>query len=282
MIQPKIGPVYLSPHLDDAALSCGGLIHQQARSGLRPLVVTCFAGVPDYHVLSPFAARLHRLWGQPTSPVERRRCEDAAAMNLLGADYEHWDYLDGIYRRNPGSSRFLYASEGALVGSLKPEDKGLIDELATRLAALLLGTPEEARWRGTAAPGSLSQEETLIFAPLAVGHHVDHQCVFHAALKLRDHGRPVWFYEDYPYAEEGQNLALAHQTWISPPKPFLRMLNEDDLQVKVNAIGLYKSQLLPLFGDDSVVSARVTCYALAVGAGRGYAERYWEMKVFDA
>ncbi len=276
MRQPKIRPVYLSPHLDDAVLSCGGLIHQQARNRPRPLVITCLAGVPDYRALSPFAVELHQRWGQSSSPVERRRCEDAAAMNLLGADYEHWDYLDCIYRRNPGSNEFLYASEGALVGSLQPEDRGLIDELAIQLAALFSGKTATAPRPGTAEPSSLSQEETLIYAPLAVGQHVDHQCVLYAALKLSNDGWPVQFYEDYPYAEEGQNVALARQTWVLPPKPLFQMLSEDDVQAKVNAIGLYKSQLVTLFGDDSVVSARVRSYALAVGAGRGYAERYWE------
>ena len=53
--------VYLSPHLDDAVLSCGGLIHRQVVAGQRPLVVTIFAGTPPVDVeLSDFARFLPR------------------------------------------------------------------------------------------------------------------------------------------------------------------------------------------------------------------------------
>jgi LmbE family N-acetylglucosaminyl deacetylase len=56
--------VYLSPHLDDAVLSCGGLIHRQVRAGQPPLVITLFSGQPaaDAHV-SAFTQSQHTRWG---------------------------------------------------------------------------------------------------------------------------------------------------------------------------------------------------------------------------
>jgi len=258
MRKPKTRPVYLSPHLDDVALSCGGLIHQQAWQGLRPLVITCFAGVPDYRRLSPFAAQLHQSWGQLADPVEQRRCEDATAMTYLGAEYQHWDYLDCIYRCHPVSGEFLYPSAPAIFGELGSAEHNLIDELAKRLAA------------------SLPVEGTRIYAPLAIGHHVDHRIVSQAALYLRLHGFSVQCYEDYPYAEDNENLAEALQSWASPPLPTVQTLNEEDLEAKITAIRLYRSQLDMLFGGESAMATRVSSYAQAMGAGHGYGERYWE------
>jgi LmbE family N-acetylglucosaminyl deacetylase len=224
---------------------------------MQPLVITCFAGVPDYRVISPFAAGQQQRWGQSTGPVEQRRREDVTATAYLGARCQHWSYLDCIYRRHPASGEFLYASEVALFAEVRREEYNLIDELALRLGTSLL------------------VEGAVIYAPLAVGRHVDHQLVFRAVLKLRGRGFQVRFYEDYPYAEEAEELGLALQQWASPPLPVVQLLSEEDLRGKVAAIRLYRSQLDVLFGSELSVATRVRSYALAVGGGDGYGERYW-------
>lgn len=262
-------PVYLSPHLDDAVLSCGGLIHQQG--AMQPLVITLFAGVPDYHVLSPFAAEQHRRWGEPADPIGHRRSEDAAALASLGAAYEHWDYLDCIYRRDPASGEFLYGSEKALWGTVARTDRHLVSELTARLSQVLTrhGNATETQELSNRGRGGAA-----LYAPLAVGRHVDHQLALRVALRLRRRGWPVQFYEDYPYAEDPQKLTRALRSWDSPPQATVVSLSEEDLAAKTAAISLYASQLTVLFGGASAVEARLTAYALAVG-GEGYGERYW-------
>lgn len=251
-------PVYLSPHLDDAVLSCGGLIHWQARQGLQPLVITVFAGASVPPELSPFAVQQHNRWGLSLDAVARRRCEDATALCFIGADYEHWNYLDCIYRQHPQCGEFLYASEAALFGEVHQVERGLIDELKRRLEKLL------------------PMERTLIYAPLAVGHHVDHQLVSRAALCLRRHGFQVRFYEDFPYADDPSSLAQALQQWTAQPHALLQPLDAPTVGKKIDAIGLYRSQLGMLFGGEGAVGKRVRSYLLAVGGGQGCAERYWK------
>ncbi len=251
--------VYLSPHLDDVALSCGGLVYQQAQCGVKPLVITCYAGVPDYYSLSPFAMEQHQRWGRLIGLVERRRCEDAAAMAYLGAEYQHWDYLDCIYRRRLDSSGFLYVNEEALFGAVQNEDR-LVNELAERLATLL----------------SRDMDVASIYAPLAVGHHVDHQIVFQAAIQLRHCGFRVQFYEDYPYAEDTELLDRALHQWARPPLPTVQILSDEALEAKIAAVHFYRSQLDVLFGGEQFVAERVKIYAMSVKAGGGYGERYWE------
>lgn len=258
MREPSTRPVYLSPHLDDAALSCGGLIHQQVQRGMRPLVITCFAGIPDYDALSPFASEQHCAWGKPYNPIGQRRREDARALTYLGCEYEHWAYLDCIYRRHSTSGEFLYESEAAIFGDLRNNDQGLIDELEARLRV------------------SLPVAGARLYSPLAVGHHVDHQLVLQAAVRLQDHGYSVQYYEDYPYAHSSTNLAEALSGWAVPPVPNIHMLDGKDLQAKISAILLYGSQLSVLFGDEASMVAKVTSYALAVGAGQACGERYWQ------
>nr|MBC7244326.1 PIG-L family deacetylase [Chloroflexota bacterium] len=258
MHKPPVKPIFLSPHLDDAALSCGGLIHQQAQQGIRPLVITCFAGVPDYCVLSPFAAWQHQRWGEVRDPVGLRRKEDAMAMACLCAEYEHWDYLDCIYRCHPVTGEFFYTAEEALFGPIASEELYLIDELVARLKI------------------TLSIESTHLYAPLAVGQHVDHQIVFQVALQLRRLGFTMQYYEDYPYAEDSESLASALGSWLSPPSSFVLALSEEDIEVKIAAIRHYRSQLAMLFGDEFAMAKRVKTRALAVGAGHGYGERYWQ------
>ena len=77
--------IYLSPHLDDAAFSCGGLIWEQVKAGETVEVWTICAGEPPEGELPPFARSLHDRWGTGGQTVARRRAEDQAACEVLGA-----------------------------------------------------------------------------------------------------------------------------------------------------------------------------------------------------
>src|SRR3972149_1310758 len=92
--------VYLSPHLDDAVFSCGGLIARQSSGGDDVQVVTIFAGDPPVGELPPFAYELHRRWGGEGSPMGLRRAEDHVACGRLGASVVHLPIPDAIYRRS--------------------------------------------------------------------------------------------------------------------------------------------------------------------------------------
>ncbi|NUN97629.1 MAG: PIG-L family deacetylase [Candidatus Omnitrophica bacterium] len=87
--------IYLSPHYDDASLSCGGAIHLQAQAGQAVLVVTiCAAPPPSGEPLSPFAQSLHRTWGNPADVIATREAEDRASLAILGADYLRLNFND--------------------------------------------------------------------------------------------------------------------------------------------------------------------------------------------
>jgi len=268
--------IYLSPHLDDAVLSCGGRIWQQVQAGERVLVITAFAGDPSPGIsLSPFARELHVRWGSPVDAVARRRDEDLTALAYLGAEVAHWPYPDCIYRRGP-YGRFLYVGEEALWGEVHPADGKLIEGLTSRLAALPVKQGGEA------------------YAPLGVGHHVDHQILRRAADALRRIrvGQALTYYEDFPYAEDPQAVQAALAG--TKAEIGLVMLSEEALAAKIAAIMCYRSQISTFWAGADHVAARVRAFARRTGDGEAAiadvdrasgrscvrasgAERYWKL-----
>jgi len=252
----SIAHIYLSPHLDDAALSCGGTIHRQTQAGEEVLVVNVCAGVPDYRQLSPFAREKHALWGDPEDVVVARRTEDRQALARLGAQVVYWDYLDAIYRTVEGE--FLYASEAAIFGEVHPAEGELLQRLRDDIAALL-----------GAHPGA------TLYAPLAIGHHVDHQLTRNAVLPLLQKGRRIRFYEDFPYAwwdPEGLQKVLQELESIGDWEAEISPI---DVEVKITAIACYRTQIEDLFETLEAMAEGVRVYAHAVASAAGYAERFW-------
>lgn len=258
--------VYLSPHYDDASLSCGGNIHRQVQDGQPVLVVTiCAAAPPPYEPLSPFALHLHERWGNPEDVVATRRAEDQASMEILGADYLRLDVTDCIYRGRAQHGEWYYNDNSQLFGQIHAADLLLITAVAETIIAMV---PREA--------------ETILYVPLTVGHHVDHQLVHAAGWQLWQQGWPVVFYEDYPYVdpvfagqESSYNLAatLSHLQEANL-KPRLCSFSEENLQAKIDSIAAYASQLDMLFGGRAHLERQVRNYALQVGDGSP-AERIW-------
>jgi LmbE family N-acetylglucosaminyl deacetylase len=86
----------ISPHLDDAVLSCGQVLSRCP--GAR--VVTVFAGSP---VPEPALTPWDRLCGfaSTAEAMASRRKEDRCAAGALGAEPVHLPYLDAQYRDGP-------------------------------------------------------------------------------------------------------------------------------------------------------------------------------------
>lgn len=257
--------VYLAPHLDDAVLSCGGAIHRQVARGDDVLVITLLAGdAPTDRPLSDFARDqpAHRS-GAP-QPAALRRAEDAAALALLGAEPLHLPFLDAIYRSAPPGQgetpvAWLYDGLASLMDAPHPADPVTPMALAEAVAGCL-------------DPG----EAPLVYAPLAIGGHVDHRLVHAAARLLAGEGRCLAFYEDYPYAEKAGavDAAVAATGWQNLTLEIVA-LEPEDVAAKVAALAYYRSQLAVLFGETEAMPSRVWSFAATRSAGARLAERIW-------
>ena len=124
-------------------------------------------------------------------------------------------------------------------------------------------------------------QKTTLFAPLTVGHHVDHQLAHAAARHLLSLGYKLAFYEDYPYADPvfAGRYAPTLETTLAglPPPPLqpqLRLLSEANLTAKIDSIRAYESQMAMLFAGDTEMAELMRNYALHVGQGQ-LAERVW-------
>lgn len=237
--------LYLAPHLDDVALSCGGQIAQRAARGERVLIVTVTAGDPSADNLPPFAQAHHQSWQlDAETVVANRRAEDVDAAKILGADYHHLDFLDAIYRRHGEDGAALYNDDLALFNEIEPAEAQLVDELAHQLAAL--------------------PSADLVISPLTVGGHVDHRLVRKSAEIAYDQ---LAYYEDYPYVQWNGLGDSVNGDWESETIT----LTSHDLKTKIGAIAAYKSQIEHLFENLADMQQRVTAYANTVGG-----ERLWK------
>jgi LmbE family N-acetylglucosaminyl deacetylase len=255
------GLVFLSPHLDDVALSCGGWAHQQARAGVPVVVITLCAGAPPPGEPSPFAQSLHARWQVPAEQaIAIRRAEDQAALRELGATAIHLDVPDCIYRLSPGSGKPRYPSEESLWGELHPEEAALAERCAEALRGWLSRWPAP-RWH----------------APLGLGWHVDHQLARRAA----ELAWPVEaYYEEYPYADREANLSPNSKVTGDETcglEPEILPLTSLDLEAKGRAVAAYASQLSTFWPSRAAMEASLASYAARIGGGR-WAERLWHSK----
>jgi LmbE family N-acetylglucosaminyl deacetylase len=244
--------IYIAPHLDDAALSCGGQIVLQKAASAAVLMVTICAGSPGQEtVLSPFAQYLHGAWALGDDPVARRRAEDLAATEILGCDALHLDQLDAPYRVA------AYGERDAVFGSPVPHDP---------LAAAVTQTLHQLH---------MQQPKAQLHVPLGVGLHVDHQIVFDASIALHDRGADVIWYEDTPYAATWPNAV--EQRLESLQYHFEPEIIEigAGLKRKLRAIRAYQSQMSELFGTADMVKV-MTAYASRLGGAENrFGERVW-------
>ena len=240
--------IIISPHLDDAALSCGAQIYMKTAVGETVLIVTPMAGDPAEPALSSYAQQLHRRWELKNDAVRQRRQEDIAAAGILGADYLHFQIADCIYRTNQLTGEPCYISDEEIFGAIDPTEEKLVNELADHL--------------GTLPPAK------QIFAPLGVGNHVDHQIARLAAEKR--FGENLVYYEEFPYAGVQEAVDLVIRKRAAEIRAQVIPITNEALAAKIEAIAAYKSQLSTFFRDHQDLEGQIRHYAQTIGG-----ERLW-------
>ena len=253
--------VFLSPHLDDASLSCGGAIHQLTQKGERVVILTVTAGdPPDELPESPILADLYTRWESGKSPMNNRRLEDVASARLLGAVAEHESFLDCIYRQHEGT--LLYPSEESLFDRVNENDPliELLDKEATIFNKRFM-------------------DIQALYIPLGVGHHVDHQLVRDWGLKIYKHNPElcVKFYEEYPYTRDASAIQRAQaylQKTIKVEAESIT-LSRFDIMAKIKAIACYKSQISTFWDNLEAMEAEIRDMFRSDEDSDTYVECFW-------
>ena len=213
--------IYISPHLDDAVLSAGGLIYEQTRAGIPVEIWTFMCGYAPEEAVSPFAQLLHSMWGFSSAEetTRMRREEDQHAAALVGANVRHFDFLDCIYRRGP-DGEWLYSD---VFTPPRPEDASIPAQIAETISPHL-------------------EPDDVLVCQLAVGSHVDHVLVRQGAELL---GRSLRYDIDVPYIFYKPEELSPKSTGMSES---VHSITEAGLHSWKEAIMSYKSQL-PVLGE---------------------------------
>ncbi len=242
-IKQQVPLVVLSPHLDDAVLSCGALM-MYAVSSTTVTVATIFteAGrVP--HTLS--ARRyLHQVGAaNARSLYQQRRAEDEEALASVGARYVHAGLTEALFRRRTvRAGRSLLARWLPEADHVYPVYRKHIT--AGRIAAADAGTLHDVCGIIRQLTGS---GPSLVLAPLGVGGHVDHVLVRDAAERS---DAPVVYYSDFPYnRQHGPDDTFLRQNHLSETSW------PESAEIKTDLIRMYRTQIGTLFHSGHIPRA---------------------------
>lgn len=213
--------VVVSPHLDDALLSCGQLL--AALPKRAALVATVFAGEPDDG---------DRIWtdydrkcGFPSArvAVAARRAEDRRACSVLGCRWEHLALVDSQYASQPRR-----------------------EQVADAIARVV----DRLRSKG--------EDVGTLVGPLGL-QHVDHRLVAGAFLDVAGSrgADDMFLYEELPYRVEWPEqvpgaLALAGEMFHVERAH----IGGGALPAKTAAVACYRSQQWAWDGHSHLVPER--------------------------
>lgn len=265
MPEERAGPVVvLSPHLDDAVFS----VWHALSTFVDVQVISVFAGIPP----RGFVTELDRSHGAQESAawMRRRRREDHDVLVSAGVAPIHLDLLDLQYRARR-----------------VPALLELLDQQPERLISL---TRDESRVRvrpeqiGAALDGLLDPH-SIVYFPLGVGGHPDHEDVGNFAIRLAGEVRELRLFADSPYylryglpsyvggvpnprADSGVQAALSRVGAKASAAPTVVVLEPQEVSRKLEATRQYQTEWEAIDQDFAGVSsdARLMCF-----------ESYWTL-----
>ena len=246
--------LFLSPHLDDVAFSCGGTLLRLADDAdWRVVLCTVFTA----SVLDPpgFALRCQTDKGisAEVDYMALRRTEDEAyAASAHVDDARRWNYCEAPHRG--------YGSPADLFAGIHDGDD-VWQTLGDDLAAL----DDELR-------------PDLVFAPQGLGNHVDHLQTIRATLAAWPTERVLW-YRDTPYAIREPAARPAGLLRLEEELfPCRVPLSPAVLERKIGGCSLYTSQIGFQFGGTATVREKLTVFhaheACAFPPSETYAETF--------
>jgi len=166
--------LFISPHLDDAAFSCGGTLARLAEENWRTILCTVFTKSVSHPHGFALECQLDKGLPPEIDYMKLRRAEDCQAAKILNAsEVSHLNFAEAPHRG--------YKSAAELFAGVKNGDE---------------------IWRAVAEHFVLLDDihqPDLIFVPQGLGNHVDHRQTVRAARESLAAKKICW-YRDMPYA----------------------------------------------------------------------------------
>ena len=230
--------LFLSPHLDDVAFSCGGIAALLSDSGWNTILVTVFTRSVVPAKGFALDCQLGKGLSADIDYLALRRQEDMHAAAALGFTAMLWlDFPEAPHRG--------YGSAPALFGAvLETDDIG-------QAVADALQTINSAK------------QPSLILAPQGLGAHVDHQIVVQAAMHVFSPNR-LSFYRDTPYAIRAPDSRPLPDV---PTTPEAVIPIAPTLERKIAASCAYETQIGFQFGGAAALGDSLRAFAIREGGG---------------
>ncbi len=207
--------IILSPHCDDAAFSLGGLL----LSGMIDNVVICT-------VFSISNCTYNDLEDSIENITTIRKKEDEEFFKQCKSKI-HLHYMDKL----DAPIRMGNEDLDVFNTSFTKKDR----EICTEIISFI--------------EDNFSIDD-IIYAPLALGNHIDHYILFEVAADLAAEGYDVNYYEDLPYAANCSNYLLKRR--ISSLEERIENVYSDlvrhskiSIIDKISALSIYRSQIDP-------------------------------------
>lgn len=228
--------LFVSPHLDDAIFSAGGIMYELNKSGNKITVLNVFTKVPTTKPSLSANAFIKQCGYKSANELYAQRAiEDNDALKQVGANIINANFTEALWREKSKSSKLgEFIPEFNLIyptyrwhikrGEVKTEDKNTINELSMLITNL-----------------DNNEHFDIIFAPAGVGNHIDHLVVKKAVEEIKN--KNVIFWEDYPYA-------LKEDSFDFDKKHFKKYEVKIDWETKLGLIKFYNSQFNAVFAEN--------------------------------
>jgi LmbE family N-acetylglucosaminyl deacetylase len=233
--------LFISPHLDDAAFSCGATLARLAAEKWQTILCTVFTkSVPRAEGFA-LACQLDKGLSAEIDYMKLRRAEDCRAAKILNAsEVLHLNFAEAPHRG--------YESAAELFAGLKEADE-MWRHVAEHLALL----------------DDIHQPD-LIFAPQGLGDHVDHRQTVRAVRGSLASEKICW-YRDAPYAIRQPNASANDLPFDDLSEMPLDV--SPYLERKIAACAAYASQIDFQFGGADKLKEVLRRFHQAEGARSG-------------
>lgn len=233
--------VFISPHPDDAILSCGEYIEKLVNQGEQVLVMTVFTEQPDSDKLSEGASQFHEECGLGYDAYKTRRQEDIRAVNCLKCQYMHLPFFECLYRQDKNGV-CIYSGLDEIFDFKEEYELENCTELQERLASEL-------------------KTFEYVYAPAAIGNHADHKLVNYIVSRIKkDLNGELYYYLDFPYSIFERCNSQVND-YLQRYEKIIVDISDQEIEKKVMAISQYSSQIDFLFDSKEGMIESVKYHA---------------------
>lgn len=224
--------IVFSPHIDDGVLSCGNMIKYLAENSVEIVVVNVFTN--GSKLSSDLTRKLLRQGsvGNAGEYFAKRKKEDQIAISQIGEKIIilNLGFIDAAWR---------LSDIGAVY---KKTTIGVFDPYDYKIQILIKEKLNQIK----------TEEESLIFCPIARGRHVDHIIVRNVVGEIF---KEVIYYLDQPYSDDYKDEEI-----FTKNNSLTKIMIKSKRSVKEKVIEFYSSQQKSFEGYEDMNFTEETFY----------------------